>query len=257
MASAGMREPAQRASRSSPGRRPLRWLSWPSLWWCTASFAAPSVLARPRKWACFLLWFSHEAAPRKYWRNAWPGAPSNPAKVRRAASVGCRFHRRFARPFPCSEDARLSRPQPCRRFPQGFSGEEQSSTAPDQARKTPFLKPFSAAHVTPGMRRDDVNCPGGNGGSRRIALAPRSGEAGELKLCDSLPMGAVQGSNAVASRPNVPGKAVRIGRPRGGMAIRPSFQTTRSAAPKAAIPARFITEISERYRNIRNRILFT
>jgi hypothetical protein len=58
--------------------------------------------ARARNWACFLLWFSHGAAPRKYWRNAWPGAPSNPAKVRRAASVGGRFiHRCFARPFPC------------------------------------------------------------------------------------------------------------------------------------------------------------
>ena len=256
MASAGMREPAQRASSHHQGGDRsggyfgllfggVRPHSLPRRFWRGPGSGHASCFS-------FHMGLRHASTgatlgPVHLQTRQWCAGPPQSA----AASFIA------ASPAPLHAQRQIQQSDHDLRYPRGFSGEEQSSIAPDQARETPFLKPFSAACVTPGMRRDDVNCPGGNGGSRRIALAPRSGEAGELKLCDSLPMGAVQGSNAVASRPNVPGKAVRIGRPRGGMAIRPSFQTTRSAAPKAAIPARFITEISERYRNIRNRILFT
>src|SRR5258708_31606782 len=62
------------------------------------------------------------------------------------------------------------------------------------------------------MRRDDVNCAGGNGGFRLFALASRSRDAGELRrqLRDPLLVGAFLRSNAITSRLAV---AVRLGRP--------------------------------------------
>ena len=92
------------------------------------------------------------------------------------------------------------------------------------------------------MRRDDVNCSGGNGGSRQIGLASRCGEF-RHRRCDPLLVAPFHGSNVIASRLIVAGKAVRISRPPNLSApqLRSDFscRITRFAERQAANPTRF------------------
>jgi hypothetical protein len=112
------------------------------------------------------------------------------------------------------------------------------------------------------MRRDDVSCSAGNGGFRRIEFGSRSGKAGEFRrwLCDPPLVAAFHGSNPIASRLAVAGKAVRIGRPPNLSAAEvPSDFHFESPAlqNKSGESGAILTEISARYRDTRNSIVFT